>query len=417
MRSFTERNPKLIGLGAVAVMAAIVLTVIVANRSVFASTYPVEARFSDAAGIAKGTKVVLAGVPIGSVGGVHLDGNAVVATLNINDGVVLPAHTAAAVKVETLLGVEDVALEPRSGWSHPLRSGAVLTDTSLPVQFYQLQNIGGRLLAQSDTHALNQVVEDLAAISAGKQQQVRDLIAGLDALTSTVNQRGAEVGQLIDAGNRVSGALAAQDQNLVSVIDNLNTVTSGLAYNSGTLGSLIDNLDQMAGQTSGLVKADAPQLNSLLGHLHSVLGVVSQHQVDLAQGVSYLGTALRGFASVGYNGPADVPGNWANIYVNPATTLQLYNVLGPCGALDVALNDALGPDPLACAAQTGPLPGSGTAAASPASASPSSPLGGGGADAPAGSVPALPGGAGTPAPAPNQGLGGLQQLFAPLGGG
>ncbi len=428
MRAFTERSPRLLGLIAVLVMAAIVITVIVANRSLFSSSYPIEARFPDAAGITKGTKVTLAGVSVGSVGSVRLDGNAVLATLNINNGVVLPAHTAAAVEVETLLGIEDVALQPKGGWDRPLHSGALITDTSLPVQFYQLQNISGHLLEQSDTQALNQVVEDLANISAGKQQQVQELIAGLNALTSTINQRGEEVGQLIGSGNQVSSALAAQDQNLVSVIDNLSTVTSGLAANSGTLGQLIDNLDQMAGQTNGLVKTDAPQLNSLLGHLHTVLGIVAQHQNDLAEGVAYLGSGIRGFASVGYNGPNNVPGNWANIYVNPATTLQLYNVLGPCGVMDQALNQVLGPDPLACSAQTGPLPGSGTTTQSPASPAPAAaPSGGGGAGSSgsgssgSGSSGSAPGGGssgGSALPsAPNQGLGGLVQLFSPLGVG
>ena len=63
----------------------------------------------------------------------------------------------------------------------------------------------------------------------------------------------------------------------------------------------------MAQQTSQLVGQNQPQLNSLLPNLHSVLGVVSQHQLDLAEGLSYLASGLKGFASVGYSGPNELP--------------------------------------------------------------------------------------------------------------
>lgn len=377
MKAFTDRNPRRVGLAALIVLVLIVGSVIVFNRGLFTSTYPVEARFSNAAGIGKGTKVLVAGVPVGSVGAIKLTGNAVVATLNLNDGTVLPSNTAADVQVQTLLGLEDIALEPLGSWSHPLTPGSTITNTAVPVQVYQLQNAAGHLLSKVDTAALNNLVQQLATITQGKQTQVKEIINGLAALTTTVNQRSGEVGQLIDSANQVSTTLDSRDQSLVSLVDNLNTVVSGLAAHSSDLGSLIDNVDQMATQTAGLVGGDQPQLNSLLQNLHSVLGVVSEHQVDLAEGLSYLASGLKGFASVGYSG--STPNTWANIFANPVALAGAFGVLGPCGALDQALNLALGPDPLACADQTGPLPssgGTGTGSGSAASAGPNSGIGG-----------------------------------------
>jgi phospholipid/cholesterol/gamma-HCH transport system substrate-binding protein len=377
MKAFADRNPRRIGAVALVAMALVVGSVIVLNKGLFSSTYPVKARFSNAAGIGKGTQVLLAGVPVGSVGSVKLAGNSVIATLNVDDGTVLPHDTAAAVQVQTLLGLEDVSLEPLGGWSHPLAAGALINNTSVPVQIYQLQNAAGHLLSATDTKALNTLVEQLATVTQGKQVQVREIINGLDALTTTVNDRSGAVSQLIDAANQVSSTLASHDQDLVGLIDNLNTVVAGLSAHSGQLGSLIDNIDQMAAQTAQLVGKNEPQLNGLLQNLHTVLGVVSKHQLDLAEGLSYLASGIRGFASVGYSGPNDFPNTWANVFTNPVTLAGAFGVLGPCGALDQALNAVLGPDPLACSAQTGPLPtGSG----------------------------------------PSSGAGGLSQLFGPLAG-
>ena len=125
MKAFTERRPRVLGAVAVAIMAVVVIGIIFLNRNIFNSGYQVSARFSTTAGIGSGTDVLVAGVQVGTVTGVKIDGNAVDATMSINHGIVLPHHTLASVQVETLLGVVDVALQPVSGWSSPLRSGAL----------------------------------------------------------------------------------------------------------------------------------------------------------------------------------------------------------------------------------------------------------------------------------------------------
>jgi phospholipid/cholesterol/gamma-HCH transport system substrate-binding protein len=405
VKSVTERNPKVVGLVAVTIMAIGVLGILFLNRSLFASGYDVTARFPNAAGIGKGTDVMVAGVKVGTVTSVTLDGNAVDAKMQVSHSVVLPHETSAAVQVETLLGVVDVTLQPVSGWAHPLASGAFITNTSVPTEFYQLQNSAHNLLSKTDAKAFNTLVQSLDTITKGKQTQVAQIIDGLGKLTTTVNQRSGQVSGLIDSANTLASTLAARDQQLVSIVNNLNVVSTGLASHNQDLANLITNVDQMAAQTNGLVAQNSPALNSLLQSLHSDLTVVGQHQQDLAQGVSYLGGAIKGFASIAYSGDQTV--NWANIYANPATITTTYGVIGPCGALDLVLNQVLGPDPSSCSAQTGPLPGVGSNSrtAGPSSTSSSGSSANGAASS---------GGSSTFSPSPNSGLGALEQLLNPL---
>ena len=167
---------------------------------------------------------------------------------------------------------------------------------------------------------------------------------------------------MIDSANTLSSTLAGRDQQLLSIVNNLDTVSTGLAANNQDLSNLITNVDAMASQTNSLVSQDSPALNSLLKSLHSDLTVVGQHQEDLAEGVSYLGSALKGFQSIAYSGSSPVP--WGNIFVNPASLTNSFGVIGPCGAFDEVLNQVLGPDPASCDDQTGPLPGEGSNASS-----------------------------------------------------
>lgn len=414
MKAFTERNPKLLGLIAMAVMAVCILSILFLNRSLFSSGYTIDARFSNAAGISKGTQVMVAGVDVGSVSSVQVHGNAVDARLRVNNSVQLPHVTTAAVQVETLLGVVEVTLKPVSGWSDPLKPGSLITDTSVPTEFYQLQNTAHSLLSKTNAKALNDLVTSLASITKDKQAQVAQIIKGLGDLTSTVDQRSGQVSQLIDSANTLASTLTGRDQQLLSVVNDLDTVSTGLAANDQDLSNLITNVDSMAGQTNSLVSQDSPALTSLLQNLHADLQVVSQHQDDLAEGVSYLGGALKGFQSIAYSGGAPVP--WGNIYANPASLTNTFGVIGPCGTFDQILDQVLGPDPLSCDQQTGPLPGEGSNP-QPSGGTASSPNTNG--STPSSSVPQSP----TNAPAtgsttgPNSGLGALSQLIAPLLGG
>jgi phospholipid/cholesterol/gamma-HCH transport system substrate-binding protein len=414
VKAFTERNPKILGLTAVIIMVAGVLAILLLNRSVFSSGYTIDAQFPNAAGIANGTTVLVAGVNVGSVTSVKVHGDSVDAALSVNNGVQLPHVTTAAVEVETLLGVVDVTLKPVSGWDELLKPGAMITDTSVPTEFYQLQNTAHSLLSKTNAQALNSLVTSLASITQDKQQQVAQIISGLGALTTTVDQRSGQVSQLIDSANSLSSTLASRDQQLLSVVNNLNTVSTGLAANDQNLSNLINNVDSFATQTNSLVSQDSPALNSLLTSLHADLNVVGQHQEDLAEGVSYLGSALKGFQSIAYSGSSPVP--WANIFVNPASLTQAFGIIGPCGTLDQVLNQVLGPDPASCDDQTGPLPGEGsntTPADGPSTPSGSSSTTSTSTGATKSTKPSSSSGS-TGATGPNSGLGGLSQLLGPL---
>ncbi len=381
MRSFTEASPKAVGAIVAALTAAAIAAVLLVNRGMFESTYQLHARFTNAAGVDPGTPVLLAGVDVGSVGTVRLAGNAVEATLDINNGVVLPARTQAAISVETVLGNLDVTLQPIGGWRHPLGPGATVPETSVPTELYQVENEAGGLLSKTDAAALNQLITSLATITKGKQRQVAEIVNGLNGFTGVIDQRRSQVSQLIDAANTLSSTVAQRDRQLASTITDLSTVVQGLAQRSTDLGSLIDNTQQAAAQLSTLVGSNQPQLSQLVNHLDSVLSVLSRHQLDLAEGISSAASAVTGFASIGSSGSTPNP-SWANVYTNMLTTTGALNVLGACGTLDQVLNEALGPDPLPCDQQTGPPV---TTTSSPAGSAPSSSGGGTGQTPTAGS--------------------------------
>ena len=180
---------------------------------------------------------------------------------------------------------------------------ALITDTSVPTRVLPAAEHGHSLLSKTNAKVLNNLVTSLADITKDKQNQVAQIISGLGALTTTVDQRSGQVSSIDRLGQHLSSTLAGRDQELLSIVNNLDTVSTGLAANNQNLSNLITNVDAMASQTTGLVSRTLPALHPLLKSLHFDLTVVGQHQEDLAEGVSYLGGRSRGSSRSPTAGP------------------------------------------------------------------------------------------------------------------
>lgn len=353
MRGFTERSPLIIG---TIVIAAIVIGTagsLFMTAGVFADRYAVTARFADSAGLKPGDAVRVAGVRVGQVSSVEASGRQVAAKLMINKGIELSGDTTAAVIVETLLGQKYVRLETGQDWAAPLGDGSVIENGSTPTEVLDLQNIGTPLLEETDAKAMNDTLERLAAITEGKREQVVEIIDGLNALTSEVNQRKVETSRLLESASTLTNTLAARDAELAAAVENLNVVVSGLAERRAELVRLLEETRLTAATTADLVGENRNRLDRVLNELHADLEIVGRYQIDLAHSVAYLSVAIQGFSSIGYSA-GDFPNEWGNIFTQLLTDPQADQVMGSCGPVDQALDLALGPDPLPCSERDGP---------------------------------------------------------------
>lgn len=101
-------------------------------------TYSIEARFTNVAGLTPGAQILIAGVPIGTVGTMSLgkDFSALV-ELRIRKDIRLSADTMASVRSHGLLGDQYVSLTPGAD-DRELNPGERITDTEASVDLVQL---------------------------------------------------------------------------------------------------------------------------------------------------------------------------------------------------------------------------------------------------------------------------------------
>lgn len=317
MKSFVDRNPYLVGLVSILVIGSLTgIAFMFGILHLGAKEYQVKAVFSDAAGVKRGDDVRVAGVKAGRVNGVTADrrhGN-VILTLVVNDSVDLGPQTHAEVALQTLLGTKYVRLsgpvvkpylrsQPRAARTIPIER------TKTPFDVFELTKIGTRDIQQTDTEKLNKLITDLADITQGKHDQISELVTGLAKLSTAINDRDAQLRDLFDKADTLSGTLADKDQTLVALIDQSRAVLDLVQRRRGDIAAGIQNGAAALDQLAAILAESKGNLDAILTDLHPTLDVVSANEATIDRSLSVLGPGALGLAMATSHGP------WADIYV------------------------------------------------------------------------------------------------------
>ena len=346
-KSFLERNQLVIGIIGILFLLGGSAFALLLSGGVFASRYEVTARFTDAAGLKTGDDVTVAGLDAGTVSDIRIDEGVVAVTLEVDSEVELPSDSRAEIVVETLLGKKSVELHAGEGQERLADGDVIPIDrTTTPIEITELNDRSVTLLERSDARALEQLMEEVTAITEGKSARLRVVIDGLADVSRALNTKQQELKRLLDSLETLATTFAERDQVVVSLIDRFDVVLANLAERRGDLVALLRNTDDASHEVASLVERNRPRLDAALRDLHSALQVVDAHQLDLAATIPYLEASVRGYSSVGYS--QDVPNRWANIFVQSLGPLGTDAILGPCGLFDQALDEILGPDPRPC---------------------------------------------------------------------
>lgn len=101
--------------------------------------YTVNARFTSVAGLRPGAEVQIAGVRVGRVSGIHLDGekSLAVVAMRLNNDVRLAEDAIASVKTSGLIGDKYISIDP-GGSGEPVKAGDTLFDTESAVDLEAL---------------------------------------------------------------------------------------------------------------------------------------------------------------------------------------------------------------------------------------------------------------------------------------
>ena len=317
MKSFADRNPYVIGIVSVLVIAAATgLAFMAGILHLLEDTYEVQAVFKDAAGIRVGDDVRVAGVKAGRVSKVSANRQAgnVVVDLVVNQGVELGPETHAEVALETLLGTKFVRLtgEVVTPYLESLpeeRRRIPIERTKTPFDVFELTRIGTQTAQQTDTVKLNRLISDLADITQGKHDQVKQLLEGIATVSGAINERDSQLRSLLDRSNTLSATLAEKDQTLVSLIDQSRGVLSLIERRRNDVAAGISSGATALDQLATVITTSKANIDAILDTVHPALDILDRRQADLDRTLTWLGPGALGLAKAPSHGP------WIDLYI------------------------------------------------------------------------------------------------------
>lgn len=304
------RRPALLGAIGLVLLLAIGLIVYYSNVLPFfgnGTTYAAE--FSESGGLNPGDEVTIAGVKIGTVAGIALDGNKVRVTFRVPSSTWIGNQSTLAIKIRTLLGDKYLAIDPEGDAAQNPGTAIPLRRTVAPYDVQQALGGLANTVGDIDTKQLAQSFEAIAGTFADTPPELHQALTGLADLSNTIASRDAQLAHLLSNTKQVSGVLADDDQQFQELLSDGNQLLAELQQRRDVIGSLLTGTENLATQLSGLVNDDSAKIGPLLNSLDQVTNVLQANENNLNKALSLAGPYYRLVGNTLGNG------RWMDAYV------------------------------------------------------------------------------------------------------
>jgi phospholipid/cholesterol/gamma-HCH transport system substrate-binding protein len=289
MKSFSERNPVIIGLIGITGVVAIALAALNYQKLPFLTqgkTY--SAQFADAGGLFTGATVEVSGYPTGKVSAIELDGSRVLVTFKIDKDIHVGDRSEARIRAKSLLGTKVLEVLPRG--EDPLVETIPIDRTQSP---YQLPDAVGDLattIGGLNTVQLSESLATLAQTFSDTPEEVRSAVQGVARFAQTLNERDANLRRLLENAAKATGVLAKRTDQVVTLVRDTNALLAELRTQSAALDQIWYNVSAAAQQLKGFIEENRQTLRPALDKLNGVLAIIDNRKQRLQLAIKGLGT-------------------------------------------------------------------------------------------------------------------------------
>ncbi len=303
---FRERNPVVIGGVGLAVIAAMLLLAFNIDSLPLLAGRSYAAALSEAGGLKSGDDVRIAGVKVGKVTSVDLDGDHVRVDFRVGRSTALGRRTSASVRIKTILGQKFLALDPAGGGE--LRQIPLSRTTpayDVVEAFSDLATTTGSI----DTDQLAAALDTVATTFRDSPEEVRAAVDGLGRLSRTIASRDQQIRRLLEHADGVTGVLAARNKELVALLSDGDLLLQELRARRADIHTLLVSTVTLSDQLTGLVRDNRAAIRPALENLKNVLATLRANQDNLDRSIRLLAPFVRVFANTTGNG------RWFDTYI------------------------------------------------------------------------------------------------------
>lgn len=249
-------------------------------------THSYRAVLANASQLKDGSEVRVAGVQVGKVSDVSLQPDQhVLVTFDADTSIHLTSATRAVVRYKNLLGDRFLELDEGPASGAVLRPGATIpiTRTAGALDLDTLLNGFKPLFVGLTPKQINALSGELVQVLQGQAGSIYDLLATVASFTSTIADRDALIGEVIDNLNTVLGAVAQHDDTLGQLIDQMEALVGGLARQAPIITEAVTRIDTFASTASGLLARAETNLTPNLRALTAVATTINRNSDSIQQ--------------------------------------------------------------------------------------------------------------------------------------
>ena len=310
MKPFRDRNPVVIGAISIAVLAMLLVGAFRAQDLPLiggGDTY--YANFAEAGGIKVGDEVRIAGVRVGAVESIELDGDQVRIGFQVKTDSQFGPTSRADLKVKTLLGDMFLALEPAG--SGQLEEGATIPveRTSSPYDVVEAFEGLAETAGDINTDQLAQSLTVLADLTRNTPEEFRGALEGVSALSANVAAKNEQINSLLKNLDRVATVLDDRDDDIIELMRDSDVLFRALVARRDAVNRLLVSTTQLSRELTALVQDTEADLRPALESLEEVLDVLNKNEDNLDDSLRLMAPFYRVFANTLGSGP------WFDTYI------------------------------------------------------------------------------------------------------
>lgn len=301
---FRERNPVTIGAISIAViLMMMVIAFKAADLPLIGGGDIYHADFSEAGGIKANDEVRIAGVRVGKVKSLELDGNKVKITFQVKTPSKFGTQTAAQIKVKTLLGAMYLSLDPAGPGQLKKDSTIPMSRTKSPYDVVQAFSGLADRAEKIDVNRLADSIDTIATLTKDTPAAFQGTLRGLSRISATVASRNEQIGTLLQNLNTVSSTLADRDDDIVALMKSSDILLRALVARRQAVHTLLISTSRLSQELTLTVQQTRADLKPALDNLQGVVNLLLKNQSNLDESLRLLAPFYRVFANTLGSGP------------------------------------------------------------------------------------------------------------------
>jgi len=244
----------------------------------FDKTNTYDAVFTNVTGLKSNNFVRIGGVEVGKVTDIKVkDSASVLVTFTTDDTVLLSEATKAVIRYDDLLGGRYMALEEGAGAAKKLNPGDTIPATRTQPALDLDALIGGfrPLFRALDPDQVNQLSSSLIRALQGEGPTIGSFLSQTSALTNTLADRDALIGEVITNLNTVLGSFGDESKQFDTAVDSLSQLVSGLAARKTDISNAVAYVNASAETLADLLSQARPPAQKTVTELDRTVSIAA----------------------------------------------------------------------------------------------------------------------------------------------